>query len=150
MPAAGNGALHARDMLTVDSLPGAWSRAIHPYGLLCGFLMSVAEYLMRHWDAPGPMIAVVLFVPYYVGAGFLAGRRGGLEPAVVTGAVTALTGHVVVFLLTVLYTLVNGTWPGALTWLGIGVSLALATTFLGALAGVAGGMIAKAVKRIQS
>ena len=69
---------------------------------------------MRNWDAPVPMIVVVLF-PYHVGAGFLAGRRGGLESAVTTGAVTALTGHVVVFVTTVLYTLVNGTWPGALT-----------------------------------
>ncbi|MBE1495975.1 dipeptide/tripeptide permease [Amycolatopsis lexingtonensis] len=97
---------------------------------------------MRNWDAPGPMIVVVLFFPYYVGAGFLAARCGGLEPAVKTGAVTALTGHVVVFLLTVLYTLVNGTGPAALTWLGIGVSLVLVTTLLGALAGAAGGMIA--------
>ena len=118
--------------------------------MLCGFLMSVAEYLMRHWDAPGPMIAVVLFFPYYVGTGFLAGRRGGLESAVTTGAVTALTGHIVVFLLTVLYTLINGTWLGALTWLGIGVSLVLATAFLGAVAGVAGGMVAKVIKSIQS
>ncbi len=139
-----NGTLHAGD------LPGDWSRAVHPYGLLCGFLMSVSAYLMRDWDAPVPMIAVVLFVPYYVGAGFLAGRRGGLASAVTTGAVTALTGHVVVFLLTVLYTLINGTWPGALTWLGIGVSLVLATVFLGAVAGVAGGMIAKVIKSIQS
>jgi hypothetical protein len=124
---------------------GAWSRGIYPYGVLCGFLMSVSVYLMRNWDAPGPLIVVVLFFPYYIGTGFLAGRRGGVEAAAATGAVTALTGHVVVFLLTVLYALVNGTWLGALTWLGIGVSLVLATVFLGAVAGVAGGMIAKAI-----
>src|SRR4051794_10237961 len=118
-----NGAVRARDLLVVESLPGDWSRAIHPYGLLCGFLMSVSAYPMRDWDAPVPMIVVVLFIPYYIGAGFLAARRGGVASAVTTGAVTALTGHVVVFLATVLYTLVNGTWPTALTWLGIGVSL---------------------------
>src|SRR5207248_10601079 len=131
-------------------LPGDWSRAIYPYGLLCGLLMAVSAYPMRHWDAPVPMIVVVLFVPCYIGAAFLAGRRGGVASAVTTGAVTALTGHVAVFLLTVLYTLINGTWPGALTWLGIGVSLVLATVFLGAVAGVAGGMIAKVIKSIQS
>ncbi|MBB2506104.1 hypothetical protein [Amycolatopsis echigonensis] len=63
---------------------------------------------------------------------------------------TALTGHVVVFGATVLYTLINGTWPGALTWLGIGVSLALATLLLGAVAGVAGGMLAKFIESIRS
>lgn len=134
----------------MESLPGDWSRAIHPYGLLCGFLMVVSAFPMRHWDAPVPMIVVVLFFPYYIGAGFLAARRGGLASAVTTSAVTALTGHVVVFLVTVLYTLVNGPWPGALTWLGIGVSLALATLFLGAVGGVAGGMIAKVIKSIQA
>ncbi|GAB3397357.1 hypothetical protein [Amycolatopsis echigonensis] len=51
----------------MESLPGVWSRAVHPYGLLCGFLMSVSAYPMRHWDAPVPMIDVVLFVPYYIG-----------------------------------------------------------------------------------
>jgi hypothetical protein len=117
---------------------------------MCGFLMVVSAFPMRHWDAPVPMIVVVLFFPYYIGAGFLAARRGGLASAVTTSAVTALTGHVVVFLVTVLYTLVNGPWPGALTWLGIGVSLALATLFLGAVGGVAGGMIAKVIKSIQA
>jgi hypothetical protein len=63
------------------------------------------------------MIVVVLFFPYYIGAGFLAGRRGGVASAV--------------------------------TWLGIGVSLALATLVLGAVGGVAGGMIAKVVKSIR-
>jgi hypothetical protein len=137
-------------MLAVESLPGDWSRAIYPYGLLCGFLMSVSAYPMRHWDAPVPMFVVVLFFPYFIGAGFLAARRGGVGSAVTTGAVTALTGHVVVFLATVLYALINGTWLGALTWLGIGVSLALATLFVGAVAGVAGGMIAEVIKSIQS
>lgn len=134
----------------MESRPADWSRAIHPYGLLCGFLMSLSAFPMRHWDAPVPMIVVVLFVPYYVGAGFLAGRRGGTEPAVVTGAVTALTGHVVLFVVTVLYTLVNDTWPNALTWLGIGVSLTVATLFLGAVAGAAGGGLARLVKSIRS
>jgi hypothetical protein len=137
-------------MPSVDPLPGDWSRAIYPYGLLCGFLMSLSAYPMRHWDAPAPMIVIALFFPYYIGVGFLAARRGGVASAVTTSAVTALTGHVVVFLATVLYTLINGTWPGALTWLGIGVAMALATLFLGALGGVAGGMIAKVVKSIQS
>jgi hypothetical protein len=72
------------------------------------------------------LIVVALFFPYYIGAGFLAARRGGVASAVTTSAVTALT------------------------WLGIGVALALATLFLGALGGVAGGMIAKAIKSIQS
>ncbi|MEV4143439.1 hypothetical protein AB0J40_07205 [Amycolatopsis sp. NPDC049691] len=79
----------------------------------------------------------MLFFPYYIGAGFLTGRRSGIASAVTTGAVTALTGHLVVFLTTVLYTLINGTWPAALTWLGIGVSLALAILFLGALGSLA-------------
>lgn len=130
----------------MESLPSAWSRAIHPYGLACGFLMCVTAFPMRHWDAPVPMIVVVLFFPYYAGAGFLAGRRGGVEPAVVTGAVTALTGHVAVFGATALYTLVNGAGPAALSWLGIGVSLVLATAFLGVLAGLAGSILAKVVK----
>jgi hypothetical protein len=137
-------------LLAVESLPGDWSRAIHPYGLLCGFLMSVTAYPMRGWDAPVPMIVVVLFIPYYIAVGFLAAWRGGVASAVTTGAVTALTGHVVVFLATVLYTLINATWPTALTWLGIGVSLALTTLFLGAISGVAGGMLAKVIKSIQS
>lgn len=136
-------------MSAVERLPGDWSRAIHPYGLLCGFLMILAAYPMRAWDAPVPMIVVVLFFPYYIGVGFLAGRRSGVASAVTTGAVPALTGHVVVFLATVLYTLINGTWPAALTWLGIGVSLALAILFLGALGGLAGGMIARFFKTVR-
>lgn len=112
--------------------------------------MSVTAYPMRGWDAPVPMIVVVLFIPYYIAVGFLAAWRGGVASAVTTGAVTALTGHVVVFLATVLYTLINATWPTALTWLGIGVSLALTTLFLGAISGVAGGMLAKVIKSIQS
>ncbi|WP_328617115.1 hypothetical protein OHS18_12745 [Amycolatopsis sp. NBC_00355] len=141
--------MRARDLPDMDSLPGDWSRAIHPYGLLCGFLMSVSAFPMRHWDAPAPMIVVVLFFPYYIGAGFLAARRGGVASAVTTGAVTALTGHVVVFLATVLYTLIDGTWQGALGWLGIGVTVALATLFLGALGGVAGGLLAKVIASIH-
>lgn len=136
-------------MLTVEALPGDWSRAVYPYGLLCGFLMSVSGYLMRDWDAPVPMIAVVLYFPYYIGAGFLAARHGGVNSAMATGAVTALTGHVVVFAATVLYTLVNGSWPGALVWLGMGVSLVLFTLVLGAVGGVAGGMIVKAISRFR-
>jgi hypothetical protein len=55
------------------------------------------------------MTVVVLFVPQYIVAGFLTGRRGGVESAVTTGAVT---GHIVVFVATVLYTF----WcPGACT-----------------------------------
>jgi hypothetical protein len=95
------------------------------------------------------MIVVVLFIPYYIGAGFLAARHGGVASAVTTGAVTALTGHVVVFGATVLYTFIDGTGPAALTWLGIGVSLALARLFLGAVAGVTGGMLAKVIKTIR-
>lgn len=112
--------------------------------------MTVTAYPMRAWDAPVPMIVVVLFFPYYIGVGFLAGWRGGVASAVTPGVVTALTGHVVVFLATVLYTLINGTWPAALTWLGIGVSLVLAMVFLGAAGGLAGGMIAKSIKTIRS
>jgi len=92
----------------------------------------------RHRDAPVPMIVVVLFIPYYIGAGFLAARHGGIASAVTTGAVTALTGHVVVFGATVLYTFINGTRPAA-----------LARLFLGAVAGVAGGMLAKVIQSIR-
>lgn len=134
----------------MESLPGDWSRAVYPYGLLCGFLMSVTGYLMRDWDAPVPMFVVALFFPYYVGAGFLAARRGGVASAVTTGAMTALTGHVVVFLAATLYTLVNSPWPDALVWLGMGVSLVLFTLFIGAVGGVAGGTIDKAIKSIRS
>jgi hypothetical protein len=130
-------------------LPGTWSRAIYPYGLLCGFLMSVSAYPMRHWDAPVPMIVVVLFVPCYIGAAVLAGRRGGVASAVTTGTVTALTGHVAVFLLTALYKLVTATWLSALRWLGLGAFSALLTAAIGAVAGLAGGMVAKSIKPIQ-
>ncbi|WP_329052888.1 hypothetical protein OG738_09365 [Amycolatopsis sp. NBC_01488] len=145
----GNRASGGRDTPVVEPLPGDWSRAIHPYGVLCGFLMTLTAFPMRHWDAPVPMIVVVLFIPYYIVAGFLAARRAGIAAAVTTGAVTALTGHTVVYVATVLYTLINDTWPTALTWLGIGVSLTLATLFLGALAGMAGGTIAKGIKSIH-
>jgi hypothetical protein len=144
-----NGTVRAGDMLTVEGLPGDWSRAIYPYGLLCGFLMSVSEYPMRSWDAPIPMIVVGLFFPYHIGVGFLAARRGGVESAMVTGALTALTGHVVLFLATALYAFVNNPWPAALIWLGMGVSLVLLTLFLGAVGGVAGGAIAKALKSVR-
>jgi hypothetical protein len=145
----GNGTLHACDLPSMKSLPGGWSRAIYPNGLLCGLLMAVSAYPMRHWDAPVPMIVVVLFVPWYIGAAFLAGRRGGVASAVTTGAVTALTGHVAVFLLAALYKLVNATWLIALQWLGLGAFSALLTAAIGAGAGAAGGMIAKVIKPIQ-
>lgn len=143
----GDRAPGARDTLIVEPLPGDWSRAIHPYGLLCGFLMTLTAFPMRHWDTPVPMIVVVQFIPYYIVAGFLAARRGGIASAVTTSAVPALTGHIVVYAATVHYTLiVNDTWPMALTWLGTGVSLALATVFLGALACVAGSHLDKSAR----
>jgi len=63
--------------------------------------------------------------------------------------VTAPTGHVVVFTATVLHTLVNGSWPGASVWLGMGVSPVLFTLVLGAVGGVAGGMIVKVIRRFR-
>jgi hypothetical protein len=108
---------------------GIWWRGVCPHGLVCGFLMVTLAFLTRTWDAPVPLFAAVLCTPYCAVPGFLTARRDGAGQGVAVAAVTAATGHVIVFLGAAGYSATNQPWPKPLLW-GLTGLLSLAVTFL--------------------
>jgi hypothetical protein len=121
----------------------SWSRGIYPDGLLCGLLMVVWAYWVRDWDAPVPLIAVYLFLPYPVLSGFLAARRHGLDAGMAAGLATAVTAHVIIFAGTVIYSAATQPWQEPAIWLAIGVLLVGFTALLGVFCGRLGAALAK-------
>jgi hypothetical protein len=121
----------------------SWSRGIRPHGLLCGLLILVWAYWVRDWDAPIPLIAVFLFLPYSVLSGFLAARRHGVDAGMAAGLATAVTAHVIVFGGTVVYSAATQPWQEPAIWLAIGVLLVGFTALLGVFCGRLGAGLAR-------
>ncbi len=122
----------------------SWSRGIRPHGLLCGLLMLIWAYWVRDWDAPVPLIAVFLFFPYSVLSGFLAARRDGVDAGMAAGLATAVTAHVMVFSVTVVYAVaIEQPWQIPVIWLAIGVFLVGFTALMGLFCGRLGAELAR-------
>lgn len=80
--------------------------------------MSVVGLLLRHWDAPVPLFAAAFGTPYCLIPGYLYARRHGAAWfGVVTAGMTAVTGTVIVLLVTIAYTATVEPWPKPLIWL---------------------------------
>jgi len=125
---------------------GAWSRGIYPYGFVCGVLMSVCAYPLRHWDAPVPLLVVICFVPAYVVSGFLVARRHGGEQGVAAGAASMVTGHLVVFLTAAGYAAVNESELAGLGWALFGVAFVPVALMFGVLCGCVGAGLARGLR----
>lgn len=106
-----------------------WWRGVWPHGLVCGLLMTALALLLRGWDAPVPLLAAAFCSPYSAVPGHLVGRHHGSGMAVMTGAVTAATGHVIVFLVAVGYAAATQPWPKPWYW-GLMGLLSVAVTFM--------------------
>lgn len=121
-----------------------WSRGIYPHGVLCGVLMVGWAVWARGSDTPAPLIAVFLFLPYFVLSGFLAARRHGLDAGMAAGTATAVTGHVIVFAGAAIYSAAIPTqpWTTALLWVAAGVLLAGFTALVGVFCGRLGAALA--------
>jgi hypothetical protein len=121
----------------------SWSRGIRPHGLLCGLLMIIWAYWVRDWDAPVPLIAVYLFLPYPVLSGFLAARRHGVDAGMAAGLATAVTAHVMVFSAAVVYSAaIQQPWQTPVILLAIGVLLVGFTALVGLFCGRLGAGLA--------
>jgi hypothetical protein len=124
---------------------------MYPHGLWCG-LLAVAWLFWRHgWAPPGPLLASVLFTPYAAVSGFLTARHHSVDAGMVVGGVTALTGHVIVFAATVVYSAATvAPWSTTLLWLALGVVYALLPILLGAFFGLLGGFLARFLRSMPS
>ena len=91
--------------------------------------MTGLALLLRGWDVPVPLAAAALCSPYCAVPGYLVARGHGAGMGVMTGAVTAATGHVIVFLATVAYAAATQPWPKPWYW-GLMGLLSLAVTFM--------------------
>ncbi len=123
-----------------------WSRGMAPHGLLCGLLMTAWAVWARGWDAPVPLIAAVLFSPYYVLSGFLTARRHRVDAGMVAGAATAVTGYVIVVVSTVLYTALTQPWPTLFLWVVLGTTFVLLPLLVGGFCGLLGAFLSKLVR----
>ena len=106
-----------------------WWRGVWPHGLACGVLMTVLALVLRQWDAPVPLVAAAFGSPYCAVPGYLVTRHHGVGMGVMTAAVTAATGHVIVFAATVAYSAATQPWPKPWYWGQMGL-LSLAVTFM--------------------
>jgi hypothetical protein len=120
-----------------------WSRGMRPHGLVCGVLITVWAVWLRGWDAPVPLIAVVLGTPYYALSGFLAGRRHSVDAGMVAGAATAATGYVIALAATMLYSAMTQSWDKPFLWLVLGTIFVLLPVLLGGFCGLLGAFVAK-------
>lgn len=121
-------------------------RGIYPHGIVAGLLMTACAVWMRAWDLPVPVIAVFLVSPFFVLPGFLATRRRSLEPGLAAGMATAITGHIIVFLATMIYSAATQPWPKPLAWPVMGIVTTLLPAALGATLGALGAALARRVR----
>lgn len=91
--------------------------------------MTVLALFLRHWDVPVPLVAAALCTPYCAVPGYLVARHDSVGMGVLTAAVTAATGHVIVFLATIGYAAATQPWPKPWYW-GLMGLLSLAVTFM--------------------
>jgi hypothetical protein len=122
----------------------SWSRGIYPHGVLCGVLMVGMTYWARGWDLPVPLIAMFLFMPYFVLSGFLAARRHGVDAGMAAGAATAVTGDVIVFGGAAIYAAATPSqpWTTALLWVAVDVLVGGFMALVGVFCGRLGAALA--------
>lgn len=119
---------------------------MYPHGLAIGLLMVAWAVWMRGWDAPVPLVAAVLFTPYAAVSGFLTARHHSVDAGMVVGGVTALTGHVIVFAATVVYSAMFQPWPTPLLWAVLGVISVFLPILVGGFFGLLGAFLAQLVR----
>jgi hypothetical protein len=112
--------------------------------------MSVCTDVLRHWDAPVPLVVSFWFTPAFVVSGFLVARRHGGQQGVAAGAAAEVTAHVVVYLVASAYAAVNESWLSALGSFMTGLAFLPATLMWGVLCGCAGAGVAHVVGRLST
>jgi hypothetical protein len=144
---ARNERVRAVDCPDVAGAQSDWVRGISPHGLVCGLLLSVCTYWMRHWDGPMPLVEVVLVIPSAAVSGFVVSRGRAVELGMATGAATATTGYVTAVVAAVLYAATTGPWLTSVTWALLGATLVLGPVVLGATFGALGAVLARFILR---
>jgi hypothetical protein len=109
--------------------------------------MSVCGYLMRHWDAPVPLVTVILFLPVFALAGFRVAAHRRLDAGGLAGAAAAVTGYLIVCSVAIGYSALTDPWPKPLIWVGFLAVFLLPAASLGMLSGMAGAMLARSITR---
>ncbi|TCO44807.1 hypothetical protein EV192_12264 [Actinocrispum wychmicini] len=120
---------------------------MYPDGVLCGLFMSLVGYLMRDWDAPIPLIAVVLFSPAFAVSGYRAARGGRVEAGLFAGAGAAGTGFVIVSVAALVYSVATRPSPTPGNWAMFAVTFLIPVLLVGALSGVVGAVFTRAAPR---
>ncbi|WP_163509578.1 hypothetical protein [Fodinicola acaciae] len=114
------------------------------HGLVCGLFVTFCDYWWRGVDAPVPLFASLILVPYGLIAGFVVGRR---RPVPIAGGVGAVTALVNVGLVTVVEAIVTAiTEPATIypiAWILYGVMFLLPIVAISAMCAVVGGALAQ-------
>jgi hypothetical protein len=87
----------------LGSASGLGGLRVYTPGVVCGILISLWSYWQRDADAPVPLIACLMFGPYYALAGFWTARGRSTHVGALMGGVTAVLGLVVVSLTMIAY-----------------------------------------------
>jgi hypothetical protein len=116
------------------SAGGLGGLRVYSPGVVCGIMISVWSYWQRNVDAPTPLIAVLMFAPYYALAGFWMARKRSVEVGGLAGAVTAVLGFVIVSLTMIAYAAGTEPWPTPVAYLLYGLTFLIPAAFVGATA----------------
>jgi hypothetical protein len=122
----------------LGSAGGLGGLGVYSPGVVCGIVMSVWSYWQRNVDAPVPLIAGLMFVPYYGLAGFWMARKRSVE----VGAVTAVLGFVIVSLTVIVYAAGTQPWLKPVAYLLFSLTFLIPAAFVGGACGLVGGTLA--------
>lgn len=126
----------------LGSAGGRGGMRVYTPGVVCGIVMSVWSYWQRNVDLPIPLIAVVMFVPYYALAGFWMARNRSVEVGALMGAVTAVLGFVTVSLTMIAYAAGTEPWLKPVAYILFSLTFLIPAAFVGATCGLVGGTLA--------
>jgi hypothetical protein len=128
----------------LSSVGGLGGLRVYAPGVVCGIVMSVWSYWQRNVDAPVPLIAGLMFVPYYGLVGFWMARKRSVEVGSLVGAVTAVLGFVIVSLTMIVYAAGTQPWLKPVAYILYGLTFLIPAAFVGATCGLVGGALAHA------
>jgi hypothetical protein len=124
------------------SAGGLGGLRVYSPGVVCGIVMSVWSYWQRNVDAPVPLIAGLMFVPYYGLAGFWMARKRSVEVGALVGAVTAVLGFVIVSLTMIVYAAGTEPWLKPVAYILYSLMFLMPAVIVGATCGLLGGTLA--------
>jgi hypothetical protein len=126
------------------SAGGLGGLRVYSPGVVCGVVISFWSYWQRDVDAPVPLIAVLVFAPYYALAGFWTARGRSVHVGALMGAVTAVLGLVIVSLTMIAYAARTDPGLTPVAYVLYGLTFLIPAGFVGATCGFAGGALARA------